>query len=468
MKRRGSHSCVMAVLLISLFPFSGIGSCEGTDTCNRFTQEGCDTGQICERLQGGGSGCFQPVLVRGAVTNLVSNSAIFGARVVALDADGSPISTVATTDGGGNYEMAVELVRTSDGTPADADFTLRADAAGYQTFPSGVRQPIPLSAGSTAGAQVAKSLVIDTALTDIGLIPLEAGAGTASIHGNAEVSAVVPGVLVVAESSATEGFTAIADRTGDYKIFNLPAGNYAVRGYTQGANYTSDEVTLAEEEDASVDLALDEEPTGNVSGTVQIVDAPGGSMTSVILVVESTFDETLARGEAPPGLRAPPPPAAPDVTGAYQIEGVPAGRYVVLAAFENDGLVRDPDLSIGGTSILHIQVPEGQATNVEGFKVTAALEILSPGASGPEAVTAAPTLSWVDDSSEDSYHISVFDTFGNVVWEADEQRHTGDNPAVTYGGPLEKGMYYQFRATSIKAGVPISQTEDLKGVFFVE
>jgi hypothetical protein len=27
------------------------------------------------------------------------------------------------------------------------------------------------------------------------------------------------------------------------------------------------------------------------------------------------------------------------------------------------------------------------------------------------------------------------------------------------------GMIYQFRATSIKGGVPISQTEDLKGVF---
>jgi len=26
-------------------------------------------------------------------------------------------------------------------------------------------------------------------------------------------------------------------------------------------------------------------------------------------------------------------------------------------------------------------------------------------------------------------------------------------------------MYYQFRATSIKGGVPIAATEDLKGVF---
>lgn len=37
---------------------------------------------------------------------------------------------------------------------------------------------------------------------------------------------------------------------------------------------------------------------------------------------------------------------------------------------------------------------------------------------------------------------------------------------LEYGGPaLEAGMIYQFRATSIKDGTPISQTEDLKGVF---
>lgn len=40
---------------------------------------------------------------------------------------------------------------------------------------------------------------------------------------------------------------------------------------------------------------------------------------------------------------------------------------------------------------------------------------------------------------------------------------------VTYAGPtLEPGMVYQFRAVSIKDGVPISSTEDLRGVFFLE
>jgi hypothetical protein len=39
---------------------------------------------------------------------------------------------------------------------------------------------------------------------------------------------------------------------------------------------------------------------------------------------------------------------------------------------------------------------------------------------------------------------------------------------VSYEGPLEPGMYYQFRTVSIKDGVPISATEDLRGVFVLE
>ncbi len=63
---------------------------------------------------------------------------------------------------------------------------------------------------------------------------------------------------------------------------------------------------------------------------------------------------------------------------------------VVLAAFENDGLVRDPDTSIGGTTIVHIEVMAGQ-TQVdlaESFKVTGALDVVSPGADTIEIVRA--------------------------------------------------------------------------------
>jgi hypothetical protein len=155
------------------------------------------------------------------------------------------------------------------------------------------------------------------------------------------------------------------------------------------------------------------------------------------------------------------------VSGAWSIERVPNGRYVALAAFENDGLVRDPDTSIAGTDIVHFEV-SGDSVVLDGFKVTEALTVVSPGADEPEAVSGAFDLSWDDDSSEDTYDLTVYDALGELTWELSGiVGPTGNQPVVVpYEGPaLMPGMFYQFRATSIKDGVPISTTEDLRGVF---
>jgi hypothetical protein len=144
---------------------------------------------------------------------------------------------------------------------------------------------------------------------------------------------------------------------------------------------------------------------------------------------------------------------------------------VVLAGFENDGLVRDPGTSIGGTEIVRIVVDGAAVSISEGFKVTGALAVESPGADDIEEVSGAVTFSWEDDSSEDEYTVQVFDALGTLVWETTGNFDPGGSaPAsVPYGGPaLTSGMLYQFRATSIKDGVPISSTEDLRGVFVVQ
>lgn len=104
----------------------------------------------------------------------------------------------------------------------------------------------------------------------------------------------------------------------------------------------------------------------------------------MILVVEDTFVENVARGEAPPGLRVG------DISGSFSMEGVPDGKYVVLAAFENDGLVRDPDVSIGGTSLARISVAGSDLTVSESFKVTGALDVVS--LDGEQLVSATPSF----------------------------------------------------------------------------
>ncbi len=454
----------------ALLVFCGVGllaGCGGDEdeACNFEEQTGCESGLVCEQVEGGEPACFAPLEVRGQVFDLLDESAVADAYVVALDVNGAAVSSVAISDASGNYELAIPSTRREDGTPTPVELTLRADADGFQTFPSGLRQSLPIDTGTAVDQD--GDLVVESALTDIGLIALPGGSGRGALYGSVELPENRAGILVVAELAGV-GYAGIANRDGEYRIFNLPAGSYEVTAYARDVNYVAAQADVAESGETQLDLALDSAEPGIVAGDVQIVNAPGEAVTSVILVVESTFNEDLARGQTVPGLRAPEPGMAPDVEGAYEITGVPAGNYVVLAAFENDDLVRDPDLSIGGTSILHIEVTPGATTTVDGFKVTEALEIFGPGASDPEAVTEPVTFRWRDDSSEDEYQVEVFDALGEKVWESSIPGVSGQDPELAYGGPaLIPGMYYQFRVTSVKDGTPIARTEDLEGVFYV-
>ena len=455
-------------------------ACGGDDkkSCDVAKQTGCSTGLVCEPIEGGSPACVQPLMIRGNVFDLGTSIGIESARVVALDANRSPVSTVAITDAAGDFQIEVSNPRTKDGAPVARDLFLRADAQGYATFPSGIRQALPIN---TAGAVRVdgKLELADPQTTDIGLIEL-ATAGTGTISGTVAVPANQPGVLVVAETVGTlDGFSALADRNGDYAIFNLAPGDYSVRAYAQGAVHEEKTAAVAADAVTDVDLAMTSAAPATVSGNVSLVNRGAGTGTSVILVVESTFDEVLLRGETPPGLRAPGPGIAPDLTGAWQITGVPPGRYVALAAFENDFLVRDPDVCQGGTEVVHFDVLDAQPVALDIFKITGSLDVISPGANGPEIVgNGTPTFSWVDDSSEAAYEITVVDALGDEVLPPTRIAGvSGGTPTFTYPGTLPPG-YYQFKVKSVKgtciptgATAPvteyISQTEDLKGVFIV-
>ncbi|MGA9523046.1 MAG: hypothetical protein WBV82_16375 [Myxococcaceae bacterium] len=278
-------------------------------------------------------------------------------------------------------------------------------------------------------------------------------------------------MLVVAEAAGQTGNSAIADASGEFIVFNVPPGAWTVRGFSQGVNYTPAELTVEAGTDVTgVELARDTTPVGKIDGSVQVVSATGA--TSVVLVVASTFNENLARGEVPPGLRTPAPGTSPNIVGDFTIEGVPDGDYVVLAAFESDGLVRDPNTNTSGTELQRVTVSNGAANREATFKITDAVEIVSPGAGDTlEATSAIPTFTWVKYPQTQAYNVYVFDTFGNEVWSAvDLSLGSSGNVSLDYGGPaLQSGQIYQWRAVAIaNGGQPISQTEDLKGVFRVE
>ncbi len=450
---------VMWIVLVACGDDTGAGGSGGSGgaaACDAATDAGCPAGQACEDVSDGTTACFEPVYVRGRVFDFVDDTGIAGARVVARDENGASLSSVAVSEADGSYALAVPAARDASGAPVSRPFTLRADAAEYQSFPTPPRVALPVDLADATGSP----LSLQQPNTDIGLLALPDTTGLGSISGT--VVADVPGGTLVEAS----GVTGVADSDGGFVVFNVPAGSHTVRGFKQGLNFDPASVDVqAGAEAGNVTLTANEQPTATVSGSVQIVNGGGASETSVILVLESTFNEAAIRGEAPPGLRDG------NVSGAFSIEGVPDGDYVVLAAFENDGLVRDPDTSIGGTEIVHISVAGADVSISEGFKVTGALDVVSPGASEIEMVSGPISFAWEDDSSEDLYEVQVFDAFGSLVWETSGAFDPGGNgdATVDYDGPaLEAGMLYQFRATSIKDGVPISSTEDLKGLFLFQ
>ena len=213
---------VAAAALTSLLFLGACG--ESNETCDPIAQTGCEEGLVCEEVIDAGSDCFAPVLMRGKVFELANGTAIEGATVVALDVNRAPVSTVAVTDVDGSYEIQVPRQRDDDGIPAGGDVTVRADAAGLQTFPGGLRQALPIELSAAERVDVAG--VIAPAATDLGLVALPAGAGTNVIFGTVEVPANRAGVLVVAEASASEGYTA----TVSYTHLTLPTMSTTGRG----------------------------------------------------------------------------------------------------------------------------------------------------------------------------------------------------------------------------------------------
>jgi hypothetical protein len=440
----------------------------------------CADALSCAELEDGTFACHAPLLLRGHVTDAATMAGIADAHVIGINEEYVAVTDVAVSAApDGAYTLEVPAVRDMEGKPLPANFMLRASAQDYQSFPGGLRTSLPISTSDAVEGEA--GWVVEVALTEITLIAL-ADDGvmrhmvvgklrTADDSEALEVLAELAGVMIVADGSEIR--TATTDKNGQFTVFNVPDGSFELQGYAARVAVEAQALSVAGADVLDVVLRATLGSLSTVSGNVQIVNAAGGSLTTVILVVESTFDADFARGETPRGLRAPRT-GPPSVSGDFTIADVPDGDYAVLAAFENDDLVRDPDTNIAGTSIVHITVAGGDLSLSESFKVTQALEVFGPGAEQPEAVTSAPTLRWADDSSEDWYEVRVFDAFGEEVWTdlAVPGVSGSDEVSVAYGGPMDVGMYYQFRVTSWRmpgngAAAPISATEDLRGVFYV-
>src|SRR4029450_1071745 len=104
--------------LLSLAPLGCGGGGSGGPACNLTTEEGCSGGQVCESVQGGTVGCFDPISFTASAGNLETGQPLVGARLVALDENGSPISGICTTDAAGACPLTISVARDANGNPA--------------------------------------------------------------------------------------------------------------------------------------------------------------------------------------------------------------------------------------------------------------------------------------------------------------------------------------------------------------
>src|SRR5262249_31619987 len=204
------------------------------------------------------------------------------ARVVARDANDAVVSNVAISAADGTYSLTVPAKRDAKGVPIKVLYTLRADAGGFQTFPTAPRVALPIDISAATSTAADQPRVLKSASTDISLIPLENASGLGSVAGKV-IGDNPGGVLVVAGKA-----TGVADFSGAYEVFNVPAGTgVEVRGYAAGLQIkpaTAD--VKAGMQTAGVDLTISGKATAAVSGKIDIVNPGDGTRTSVALAVE--------------------------------------------------------------------------------------------------------------------------------------------------------------------------------------
>src|SRR5262249_6982634 len=148
----------------------------------------------------------------------------------------------------------------------------------------------------TATKQADGHYTLQTPTTVIALDAIDASA-LGTVSGTVK-PANAGGTLVVAG-----GASGIADPNGAFTVFNVPAGSQEVRGYLSGLQLAPATANVnAGAETTGVVLDADAGALATVSGSLSFVNATAHT-TSVVLVVKSTYNTALQRGEVPRGLR---------------------------------------------------------------------------------------------------------------------------------------------------------------------
>ena len=401
--------------------------------------------------------------VSGIVTDFDTSSAIADVTVILFDAaTNAPVMTTVT-DASGNYSFEIE----------GGSYFIKFSGQGYLPNPPVGINPIPFT-------------IVNGEITDKPAQMIASGSSTDGfISGQiTDGSAGVAGVLVVAELNGV-AYSAITDQDGNYSIFNVPAGTYAVTAFIAGYSSTvADAIVTASTETTAVDVTLTTGAAGSFNGTISIISQTG------IVTAPTTMDISLVH----PVTRETIPGLSQSVTYSssmsFSFADLADGTYIVRASYANDYIVVDPnEIATKGEYI--VTVSGGAAADIA-IKATSAVSLSSPtntmDTTIPIEVTSAiPTFTWLQYPSTSDYVIEVIDaTTGTVIWGGFSNNFTAKNIVVNgltidYNSDgnatipsLESGKVYQWKVyaskndTSVLGWHLISSSEDQMGLIKIQ
>lgn len=415
--------------------------------CEVGSKSTCAGSDVCEAVEGAEPACFAPIVVRGAVLDLLDQDPIGEAIVVAVDEAGVGDSRRVISAGDGSFQVTVPAPRDAAGNPLPKKVTLFAQAAGYATFPDAPRRSPQIEISAAAGDPP----VIENADTRIQLQrdALEPTETAGEIEGRIE-GELGRGALVT-----SGGKIAMADREGRFVLFDVPGGENKVEVYRRGGSF---ELAVADVPNRARLYDFVVRQTSAVAATLSgsFTFEGGATSSDVALALADTYDATSGRGVVPPSLRYT------NLGATFTLEGIPRGKYVVLTALGDDGFVVDP--TFGPPTI----TVAGDAA-LAPLRIVPAVELLAP-ASAVTPIVGTPTFSWKDTMIEDAYRVEVIEPRRGIFW-SDEVMPVPNAEGVVsfvYPGPqLSRGVVYQVRLTALSGATPITTSEAIRGGFFL-
>jgi hypothetical protein len=402
----------------------------------------------------------QPAKIAGKTLKMEDSTTLANTNVILYDANANAPVARVLSDATGNFAFEA---------PA-GDYYLTVAAQGRIPSPPKGGQPLPFHADS--GKTFTRNVFLerDTATTNTGGL-----SGSVTVTGNVPAA----GILIVAQAADSTAYSSTTGPDGYFAIYNLPPGNYTLRGYRDSLVQDTTTVKVAIRTDslsANTVLRMSVNAGKILRGKIRFL-ASSNSTVDITLVNPWTR-------EAIPGLSV-----KNDSSNSFILRGIPPGDYTVWASYRNDGYVMDPDaIRKFGFPKVSFSATD-TAKNVD-FDVTGAVTVVSPTNAAdtvyPRIIhTRTPAFKWVKYPSTKEYIVEVFDANGKRIWggfsatgailhpsipaSADSVVYNFDNSATS---PLKAGGIYTWKVyadNDAQANVQglISSSENLRGLFQV-